>query len=143
MSPDGPKVIEVAARLAGGHEADLVRLVTGIDLNGLALAAALGEPITPSDIVPASRSPYGGAIARFLVDRPGELDSIQVPHGLDGVASVSIFREPGHRFGEYRRASDAAGCLIVVGPSKIEAVRRATAAAERIRFAIADAEVFV
>ena len=37
-------MIEVAARLGGGHDAELVEAATGVDLNGLALAAALGEP---------------------------------------------------------------------------------------------------
>ena len=44
IGPDGPKVIEVAARLGGGHDAELVEAVTGVDLNGLAIDAALGDP---------------------------------------------------------------------------------------------------
>ena len=43
LGPDGPRVIELAARLGGGHDAELVEVVTGVDLNGLAIAAALGE----------------------------------------------------------------------------------------------------
>ena len=41
--PKGPEVIEVAARLGGGHDAELVEAALGVDLNGLALAAALGR----------------------------------------------------------------------------------------------------
>ena len=36
-------MIEVAARLGGGHDAELVEAVTGVDLNGLAIDAALGD----------------------------------------------------------------------------------------------------
>ena len=43
-APDGPAVIEVAARLGGGHDAELVEAAVGVDLNGLAIDAALGEP---------------------------------------------------------------------------------------------------
>ena len=43
IGPDGPQVIEVAARLGGGHDAELVQAATGVDLNGLAMAAALGS----------------------------------------------------------------------------------------------------
>ena len=39
----GPYVVEVAARLGGGHDAELCRAATGIDLNDLALSFALGE----------------------------------------------------------------------------------------------------
>ena len=34
ISRGGPEVIEVAARLGGGHETELVELVTGVDLDG-------------------------------------------------------------------------------------------------------------
>ncbi|HEX5448666.1 MAG TPA: hypothetical protein VFW85_01245, partial [Gaiellaceae bacterium] len=36
IGPDGPQVIEVAARLGGGHDAELVERVTGVALNDLA-----------------------------------------------------------------------------------------------------------
>ncbi|MGH3019918.1 MAG: ATP-grasp domain-containing protein, partial [Gaiellaceae bacterium] len=38
LGPGGPRVMELAARLGGGHDAELCRLALGIDLNGLALA---------------------------------------------------------------------------------------------------------
>ena len=41
--PDGPRVVELAARLGGGHDAELCPAAIGVDLNALALAAALGE----------------------------------------------------------------------------------------------------
>ena len=34
IGADGPVVMEVAARLGGGHDAELVRTVTGVDLAG-------------------------------------------------------------------------------------------------------------
>src|SRR5262249_41740756 len=46
VGPDGPEVMEVAARLGGGHDAELVEAALGVDLNGLALAAALGDPVS-------------------------------------------------------------------------------------------------
>ena len=47
IGPKGPEVMEVAARLGGGHDAELVEAALGVDLNGLALAAAFGEPLRP------------------------------------------------------------------------------------------------
>jgi biotin carboxylase len=45
LSPRGPLVIELAARLGSPEEVDLVRVATGVDLNELALKGALGETI--------------------------------------------------------------------------------------------------
>ena len=131
IGPDGPMVIEVAARLGGGHDAELVGAAVGVDLNGLALAAALGEPLT----VPAPAPRVGGAVTRFLVAPPGVLERVEVPDGLE----ARIYREPGFVFAPLRRGSDRAGAVLATGASREEAVARADAAAERIRFFTADA----
>jgi biotin carboxylase len=135
VGADGPQVIEVAARLGGGHDAELVQAATGVDLNGLALAAALDEPID----LPRPPHEAGGAVTRFLIAPPGPLDRVEVPPGLEGVESVRIYREPGYVFGPLRRGADRAGAVLVLGDSRAEAVARAEAAAERIRFVTADA----
>ena len=57
--------MELAARLGGGHDAELCQAALGVDLNGLALAAALGEPVS----VPEAK-PIGGACVSFLVAPP-------------------------------------------------------------------------
>ena len=43
LGADGPVVMEVAARLGGGHDAELCRAALGVDLNALAIDAALGR----------------------------------------------------------------------------------------------------
>jgi biotin carboxylase len=134
----GPEVIEVAARLGGGHDAELVELVTGVDLSGLALAAALGQPFAASEI--AVRPPgVGGAAVRFLVAPPGELESVEVPQGLNGVVSTRLYRRPGYVSAEPHRA----GAVLAGGATPEEALARADAAALRIRFATAGAEAMV
>jgi biotin carboxylase len=143
IGPAGPEVIEVAARLGGGHDAELVEAVLGIDLNGLALAAALGEPLSPAQVTHGAEVRYGGAVTRFLVCPPGVLESVSVPGELEGVLRVRIYREPGYVFGPLRRGPDRAGALLVVGATRDEAVARAEAAAERIRCVTADAEALV
>ena len=135
LGPDGPQVIEVAARLGGGHDAELVQAATGVDLNGLALAAALGSEL----VLTERRSRPGGAVTRFLVAPPGVLERVEVPEGLEGVESVRIYREPGYEFGQLRRGGDRAGAVLVLGKDREQAVTRAEAAAQRIRFVTADA----
>jgi biotin carboxylase len=141
LGPDGPRVVELAARLGGGHDAELCRVALGVDLNGLALAAALGEPVS----VPEPR-PAGGACVRFLVPPEGELravEGVEQARALDGVREVLVYRRPGHRFGPLRVGGDRAGAVIAVGASRDEALERARRAAERVRFDTADAEALV
>jgi biotin carboxylase len=136
IGPNGPEVIEVAARLGGGHDAELVERATGVKLNDLALDAALGLPIER----PERQALVGGAVTRFLVAPAGVLQSVEVPADLEG---VRIYREPGYVFTPLRRGSDRAGAILVTGDSRDEAVARADAAAERIRFVTADAGALV
>jgi biotin carboxylase len=126
IGPDGPQVIEVAARLGGGHDAELVQAVTGIDLNGLALDAALGNELVLTQHKPL----VGGAITRFLVAPPGVLERVEVPAGVE----ARIYREPGYVFTPLRRGADRAGAVLAVGDSREEAIARADAAAEAIRW---------
>ncbi|MFL5952775.1 MAG: hypothetical protein ACJ76I_01530 [Gaiellaceae bacterium] len=128
VGPDGPQVIEVAARLGGGHDAELVEAVTGVDLNGLALDAAFGKELVLSEREPR----VGGAVTRFLVAPPGVLESVEAPEG------VRIYREPGYVFAPLRRGSDRAGAVLAVGDSRKDALARAEALADSVRFHVGD-----
>jgi biotin carboxylase len=133
LGPEGPRVMEVAARLGGGHDAELSEAALGVDLNGLALDAALGERVELRPGKPL----VGGAATAFLVAPPGEL------HGVEGVEDarsapcirfVRLYRRPGFRFGELRTGADRAGAVLAVGATREEAYERATAAAALLRF---------
>jgi biotin carboxylase len=126
--------VEVAARLGGGHDADLCEAALGVDLNGLAITAALGENASNS-LLQAAR--VGGACVRFLVAPEGELVETlgeEDARGVEGVVDVLLYRAAGHRFGRLRRGADRAGAILAVGGSRDEALARADRAAERIRF---------
>jgi biotin carboxylase len=135
VGPEGPQVIEVAARLGGGHDAELVQAATGVDLNALAIDAAIGAPVAP----PHVEASAGGAVTRFLVAPVGVLERVEVPEGLEGLLRVRIYREPGFVFTPLRRGADRAGAVLAVGDSREQAVARAGAAADRVRFLTADA----
>ena len=126
VSPDGPQVIEVAARLGGGHDAELVEAVLGVDLNGLALDAALGNELVMSH----HKARVGGAVTRFLVAPPGILERVEVPEGIE----ARIYREPGYVLTPLRRGADRAGAVLATGDSRDEAVARAESAAAAIAF---------
>jgi biotin carboxylase len=136
---DGPRVIELAARLGGGHDAELCRAALGVDLNALALAAALGEPLEP----PRPEPQVGGAVTRFLVPPEGRLVAVggeAEARAAEGVLDVRLYRSPGHEFGPLRTGSDRAGAVLAVGDGRDEALARARRAADLIRFEVTDAE---
>jgi biotin carboxylase len=137
LSGDGAKVMELAARLGGGHDAEVCREALGIDLNGLALDAALGEPVSVPEPKPA-----GGACVRFLVPPEGELTAlagIDEARAAPGVVDARVYRRPGWVFGPLLRGADRAGFVLATGSSRDDALANAGRAADLIRFETADA----
>jgi biotin carboxylase len=135
------RIGELAARLGGGHDAELCRAVLGVDLNGLALSAALGLPVRDAQLAPTAK--VGGGCIRFLVAPPGELrrvDGVQAASDAEGVKGIRLYRRRGHRFGPLLRGADRAGAILAVGSSRDEALERADRAAKLIRFDVARVE---
>jgi biotin carboxylase len=143
LGPDGPRVGELAARLGGGHDAELCRVALGVDLNGAALSAAVGEEVPPASLAPVAK--LGGACVRFLVAPPGELrdvTGVEEAFAAEGIRGIRIYRRPGHQFGEFRRGADRAGAVLAVGDSRQQALERADRAEAMIRFEV-DVEALV
>ena len=139
VGADGSRVVELAARLGGGHDAELTEAATGVKLNDLALDFALGNEACVSETQSHSSSQPGGACVLFLVAPEGVLHAVEgreAAHGVDGVLDVRIYREPGFRIGPLRRGADRAGAVIAVGDSRDDALARARAAADEIRFVV-------
>ncbi|HET7046356.1 MAG TPA: hypothetical protein VFI37_16035 [Gaiellaceae bacterium] len=140
VGPEGAQVVELAARLGGGHDAELCRAALGVDLNGLAIAAALGEAVEP----PRPHPRAGGACVRFVVAPPGVLESVDglaEAEAVEGVEWVRVYREPGYVFVPLRRGSDRAGAVLATGADPAEALARADEAIGRLGFATAEAIV--
>ena len=138
----GAFVGELAARLGGGHDAELCRAALGVDLNGAAISTALGEPVRRRQLAPKAR--VGGACVKFLVAPPGQLhgvEGLEEAFASQGVAGIRIYRRRGHVFEPLRRGSDRAGAILAVGDSAEEALQRAEAAAGLIRFDVVETAV--
>ena len=139
LGADGPRVVELAARLGGGHDAELCEAALGVPLNALAIRAALGEDMSwgqsPGHVpggacVVFSSRPSGGSPASRGWRRRGP---------STGVLDVHVYRRAGHVFGPLRRGADRAGAVLAVGGSRAEALERARQAAEAIRFEVSPA----
>ena len=135
VGPDGSRVVELAARLGGGHDAELVEAVSGVPLNDLALDFALGSEPCVSE----TQSLVGGGCVLFLVAPEGKLVAVEgreEAHARAGVLDVRVYREPGHVYGPLLRGADRAGAVLAVGDSREQALERARAAADEIRFVV-------
>jgi biotin carboxylase len=127
LGPDGPRIVEVAARLGGGHDSELVKLTTGVDLARAAVLAALGRPVAAAEVTPA---PAGAGVIEFLEAPEGRLV------GAAGPPEASFYDAPGHVYGPIRIATDRAGYVLAGGATREEALARAAAAAAAVRFEV-------
>jgi cysteine synthase A len=113
LSPDGPVVIEINPRLAGGMIPELIRHATGLDLLELMLAQLVGDPI---DLTPTRRQ---HAAIRFVTsDRDGRLAAIRGVHAartLDCVCEVALDRPIGAAVRSPSCAADRLGYIIATG----------------------------
>jgi biotin carboxylase len=130
VGPEGPRVVELGARLGGGHDAELCEAALGVDLNGLALSAALGEEIRPERL--AVRPRVAGACVYFIAGEPGE------PGEPDGVERAA--RSSGVEWVRLYRGSGRRGAVLATGPTREQALEWAARAAECVRFRPVHAE---
>jgi biotin carboxylase len=137
LGHDGAVVMEVAARLGGGHDAELCDAALGVDLNRLAIAAALGK--TDERALGGFTPCVGGAAVVFLVPPEGTLvgvEGLEEAGACEGVGWVRIYRRPGHVLGPLRRGADRAGAIHATGSSREEALGRARRAVDAVRFRV-------
>ena len=124
LTEDGPKVIEMAARLGGDFiTSRLVPLSTGVDFVEGTVAAALGLPY---DFTPQAR---GGSAIRFITaDRAGEVALVDVPdvvRDAEGVEEVELYLKPGDAIETPHSSNDRIGHVVCTGADASEAAARA------------------
>jgi biotin carboxylase len=137
-SPDGVVVVEIAARIAAGQMADLVRHATGIELYDIAIRQALGMPVDDELVTPEHTRPIA---IRFLTAEPGVLPAgiVRAIEGLVDVRSAPGVLDAGLYFGvgatinPVQVDADRYGYVIATGASADEALALADAAAGRLR----------
>jgi hypothetical protein len=81
LTPDGPRVLESHARLAGSGAPELVRRAFGLNLPRMMLTVPLGIEQLPS----TPPEPTCGAAVRFFTPPPGVVKSITVDDDIPAV----------------------------------------------------------
>ena len=129
LGPRGCTLFETAARLGGGFDADVTRLASGVDLYDRVLGVALGDAALEHQGVVGPT--HGGAIAKFLVARPGRVravDGLGPARALEGVEDAEVFVPLGGRVLPLTDSAKRAAYVLSKGSSRQEATARADAA---------------
>ncbi len=135
-------VVEVAARIPAGQMADLVRLGTGIDLVEIALAQALGDPVTDAMVAARFHRPLA---VSFLTASPGILPTgtVMSVDGLDrvraaaGVLQADMYIQIGETIRPVQVDADRRGYVIATADDQRQALELARLATRLIRVHVA------
>ncbi len=140
VTEEGPKIVELAARLGGDFiTSKLVPLSTGIDMVGASVVLATGEK---PDLTPTRRQ---GAAIHFIhaeEEQEGVLAGITVPEALykaEGVEEIALYKKSGEAVLGTRSSNDRLGHVITVGETPEEAMERGERILAQIGVAVVQA----
>ncbi len=118
VTEEGPKIVELAARLGGDFiTSRLVPLSTGIDMVGASVLLAAGEKPDLS-----GKRQQGAAIHFIQAQEEGILSEIVLPEtGQAGVEEIALYKKLGERVSGARSSNDRLGHVITTGATADEA----------------------
>jgi len=126
LTKDGPKVIEIAARLSGGwFSTDQIPLATGVDLIGAAIRLAIGEKVSEEDLIPKYQK---GVAIRYFFPEPGKVVKIKNEEQFKNtswVHKLGFFVKPGDIVEPVTNHTKRAGFVISTGETRDQAIERA------------------
>ncbi len=134
LTKDGPKVIEIAARLSGGwFSTDQIPLATGVDLISAAIKIALGEQVLEEDLIPRYQK---GVAIRYFFPEPGRVVRIENAEQFrdrSWVHKLGFFVKPGDIVEPVTNHTKRAGFVITSGETRDQAIERAEQVVESIK----------
>lgn len=119
LGPDGPVIIEIAARLSGGDFSEsLVPLGTGVNYVETVIRMAIGEKPDPGSL----RAKYDRVVAnRYFFAQPGVLQGVR---GLsevmdhDWVKKLDLWCQRGDHLPDILSHAQRTGVFVVTGPDR-------------------------
>ncbi|MFJ6722788.1 MULTISPECIES: pyridoxal-phosphate dependent enzyme [unclassified Streptomyces] len=137
LTPEGPAVIEINPRPAGGMIPELVRLATGVRLLEQQLRVAVG---LPPELKPAHTGHAG--IQFLLADADGVLEDVEGVEAAarnEDIEAVTVTAAPGARVRRARNAADRLGHLIARHPEARGVTEALDAARSLVRLTVGPA----
>ena len=144
LSPAGPRVLEIAARIPGGFMREVARALSGIDLIEIAILQALGAPFALSDL---GRTKFPAVNVKFLTEldtapagtRIEAIDGLDTARAAPGVESVHFGLRAGASIPALNSSAARFGAVIATGSSRTDAQSLASAAARHIHLTFSPA----
>ena len=134
MTSEGPKMIELGARLGGDCiTSHLVPLSTGIDMVGATLDCFLGQ--TP-DLTPTLQM---GSAIRYMKTQPGQIKAIgnvERANQTPGVIEIKFTKHVGDQSVNLSSSNDRIGFVIAQGNHALDAIKVCENAAQTIQIVI-------
>ena len=131
ITKDGPKVVEIAARLGGDYiTAELVPLSTGVDMVKNSILLALRKE---THIV---KNLNCGSAIRFITARKGFVKNISInknPFEIEGVKEFQLNVNVGDSIGEIQSSNDRIGFVITQAETVQKAIDIANIVLENIK----------
>lgn len=135
ITKDGPKVVELGARLAGDFMTTaMVPLSCGVDMPGSVVKIALGE-----DIDPTHKFNKASCVRYYMKERVGTIKKVvgvEDAKALEGVQAVKILKGVCEEATPLRKSSDRLGLVITQGRTVEDAIRIAERALDMIDFIV-------
>lgn len=162
ITPDGPKIVEIAARLGGDFiTSKLVPLSTGVDMVGSSVALACGRKVDITKKWDRGAAIYFISAANAVSETDeedtvcGVIKDISVPEeyrqdldahrdyldidslrSAEGIQEIVLYKNVGDEVHGTESSNDRLGHVIAVGKDATEAYELAQSIGERIRFVI-------
>ena len=138
VTPDGPRFIEIAARMPGGNMREVAWYSSGIDMIKAQILIAMGKPFTLDEIREAH---FPSVYVRFIThhdfpqsEKPVQrIDGIDEARKLEGIKSCYVHLLPGDFVPPLNNGLARFGGVIAVGGHEQEAIQRAERAAKKVK----------
>lgn len=131
LTKDGPKIVEIAARLGGDFiTSKLVPLSTGINIVEQSINVVMGREC---NLIPQYNK---GAAIRYIHASKGIIKSIVIDDNIyddDRVKEVVLYKKVGDTVDDIKTSNDRVGYVITIGDNPEEAIRVAENALKLIK----------
>jgi biotin carboxylase len=132
-------LFETAARMGGGFDADVTRLASGVDLYDRILGVAVGDSALEHQGATTAR--HGGAIAKFLIGKPGRLNAVRGldrARAIEGIDDAQVFVPVGACVMPLTDSAKRAGYALAHGATREQAMTRADEALAQLSLDTSD-----
>lgn len=146
-SPKGPRVIEIAVRIPGGHMREVAWYRSGVDMIEIAIRQAMGDEDPWGS---CRRIPAAAALSvKFIteLDSPDHggrrvvlIEGLEEARALPGVHLVRFYLKKGDLIPKLDSSAARFGAVIASGVNREEACRLSREAAEKIAYPLSRAK---